>query len=99
MSQVKQQLTELYDRIPRRHSPDNVKEISSIVDAYEDLLKTLEEDAAYEDTILPFFDVLDPVRAAIKNSTSSKASKKGKDVFFDEAAGLLKDSMAELMRQ
>jgi hypothetical protein len=42
--------------------------------------------------------VLDPIRATIKKSNDSKASKKAKDVLFDEASGALKDTMEELMK-
>ncbi|GAB4093796.1 hypothetical protein [Flaviaesturariibacter terrae] len=91
-------LKELFDRIPRRHTADNVKEIYGILDAYEDLLQTLEADARYETVIAPYFDALDPIRATVKKSNDPKASKKGKDVLFDEASGLLKDSMEDLMR-
>ncbi len=90
------QISELYDRIPRRHTADNVKEIYSILDAYEDLLQTLEADARYEQGIAPFFDAIDPIRETVKKSNSPKASKKEKDNLFDEASGMLKDQMDEL---
>ena len=44
-----------------------------------------------------FFDDLDLIRAAIKKSTDNKASKKSKDSFFDEAAGLFKDSIQAMI--
>lgn len=98
MNPIKQSLTDLFDRIPRRHSTDNVKEIYGIADEYEDLLTTIEaENSFYEKQIAPFFDELEQVRASIKKSTESKASKKNKDSFFDEASGMLKDSVQSLL--
>ncbi len=91
-------LKELFDRIPRRHTADNVKEIYNILDEYEDLLQTMETDARYADQIAGFFDALDPIRATIKKSNDNKASKKTKDVLFDEASGNLKDTMEALMK-
>ena len=98
MNEVKEQLKDLFDRIPRRHTADNVKEMYGILDAYEDLLKTMEEDPQYEAQVAPFFEALDPIRATIKKSNDNKASKKAKDELFDEASGALKDSMEELMQ-
>jgi flavodoxin len=96
MEEIKLQLRELFSRIPRRHTTDNVKELYSILDEYEELLKGLEADPQYEAAIAPFFEALDPIRATVKASNSGKASKKGKDDLFDEASGTLKDSMEEL---
>ena len=93
-----EELKELFDRIPRRHTADNVKEMYSILDAYEALLQTLEADAQYEQRIAPFFEALDPIRATVKKSNDNKASKKAKDVLFDEASGALKDTMEALMQ-
>jgi hypothetical protein len=91
-------LNELFNRIPRRHTVDNVKDINSIVAAYEELLIIIEAtNSFYEKNIPPFFDELDNVRSSIKKSTDNKASKKSKDSFFDEASGALKDSMQELI--
>jgi hypothetical protein len=98
MNEINKNLKALFDRIPRRHTADNVKEMYSILDAYEDLLKTLEADERYEKQIAPFFEALDPIRATIKKSNDNKASKKGKDMLFDEASGALKDTMEELMQ-
>ena len=98
MNEIKSQLQELFNRIPRRHTADNVKELYSILDAYEDLLQRMEADAEDEKTIAPFFEVLDPIRETLKASNSPKASKKGKDVLFDEASSALKDTMEELMQ-
>lgn len=91
-------LSALFDRIPRRHSLENVAEINSIVSAYEDLLISIEAVNAYYEKSMPaFFDELDAVRVNIKKSTDNKASKKNKDSFFDDASGALKDSMQALM--
>ena len=98
MNETSKKLTELFDRIPRRHTSDNVKEIYNILDEYEDLLKSMEADSRYEKQMPEFFEALDPIRATIKKSNDNKASKKNKDVLFDEASGALKDTMEALMR-
>ena len=98
MNDTGQQLKDLFQRIPRRHTADNVKEMYSILDAYEDLLKTMEADARYEKQVGRFFDAIDPIRATVKKSNDGKASKKAKDVLFDEASGALKDIMEETMQ-
>lgn len=91
-------LQELFNRIPRRHSLENVKDIYSILDEYEDLLISIEAvNPFYEKNIPVYFDELEEVRAVIKRSTDNKASKKMKDSFFDEGSGNLKDSMQKLM--
>ena len=88
----------LFNKIPRRHSLENVKDIFSILTEYEDLLISIEAiNAFYEKNIPVFFDELELVRAAIKKSTDNKASKKTKDSFFDEGSGNLKESMQTLM--
>ncbi len=48
--------------------------------------------------VAPFFEALDPIRATVKKSNDNKASKKGKDVLFDDASGALKDTMEALMQ-
>src|SRR5215204_2871955 len=98
MNEINKDLKALFDRIPRRHTTDNVKEMYSILDAYEDLLKTMEADERYEKLIAPFIEALDSIRTTIKKSNDNKASKKGKDLLFDEASGALKDNMEELMQ-
>ncbi|HZH01975.1 MAG TPA: hypothetical protein VEY32_12880 [Flavisolibacter sp.] len=98
MNENTEQLRSLFQRIPRRHTADNVKEINNILEAYEDLLQNLEADNRYEKQVAPFFEALDPIRDTIKQSNSNKASKKGKDDLFDEASGALKDTMEELMQ-
>lgn len=96
MNNISAQLNQLFERIPRRHSTDNVKEIYAILDAYEDLLREIETDSAYEKDIATFFDELEPIRAIVKKSNDNKASKKTKDILFDEASSNLKDTMETL---
>jgi hypothetical protein len=92
-------LNALFNRIPRRHSADNVKDINGIVTEYEDLLITIEAvNPFYEKNIPPFFDEVETVKLSIKKSTDNKASKKSKDSFFDEASGALKDSIEALLK-
>ena len=98
MNETGQKLKELFDRIPRRHTADNVKEIYSILDEYEEVLQEMEANSQYEEKIAPFFDALDPIRTTIKKSNDNKASKKAKDVLFDEASGALKDTMEAAMQ-
>jgi len=91
-------LTSLFNRIPRRHSIENVKDINSIVQEYETILIKIEAvNSFYEKNVSSFFNALDVVRASIKKSTDNKASKKSKDNFFDEASGALKDSIQSLI--
>ena len=91
-------LNHLFSKIPRRHTLDNVKEIYGILTEYEDVLKNIEaENAWYEKNTADYFDEIDVVRSLVKKSTDNKASKKNKDQFFDEAAGVLKDSMQSLI--
>ena len=98
MNQLKANLEALFNRIPRRHTTDNVKEIYNILDDYEEQLKEMEADAEYSDLVAPLFESLDTIRASIKKSNDNKASKKTKDVLFDEASGALKDSIEEAMQ-
>ena len=98
MNEIEQKLGELFRRIPRRHTADNVKEIYSILDAYEDVLKIMETNERYEKQVARFFEDLDPIRATIKKSNDNKASKRAKEVLFDEASGALKDSMEAAMQ-
>ena len=98
MHEIKEDLHQLFNRIPRRHTADNVKEIYSILDEYEEALKRLEADVRYEQLVAPFFEALDPIRATIKKSNDNKASKKAKDMLFDEASRALKDTMEALMQ-
>lgn len=98
MNDTSKKIQALFDRIPRRHTADNVKEIYSILDEYETELQSMEADSQYAERVIPFFDALDPIRATIKKSNDNKASKKAKDVLFDEASGALKDTMEALMQ-
>jgi hypothetical protein len=98
MNEIKEHIKQLFDRIPRRHTSDNVKEMYSILDSYEDLLKDIEGDASFEKQVVPFFEVLDPIRATIKKSNDNKASKKAKDTLFDEGSSALKDTIEELLK-
>ncbi|MEO6252982.1 MAG: hypothetical protein ABIO79_06740 [Ferruginibacter sp.] len=98
MNQTATALQALFNRIPRRHSLENVKDIYSILAEYEDILIAIEaENPFYEKEIPVFFDDLESVRATIKRSTDNKASKKNKDSLFDEGSGNLKDSIQSLM--
>ena len=98
MNSITTTLSALFDRIPRRHSLENVKEINSIVTEYEDLLISIEAvNNFYEKNMPVFFDELDVVRSNIKKSTDNKASKKNKDNFFDEASGALKETVQALI--
>ena len=98
MNSITAALNELFDRIPRRHSAENVVEINSVVAEYENRLIAIEAiNPYYEKNIPIFFEELDLIRATIKKSTDNKASKKGKDGFFDEASGALKDSIQNLL--
>jgi hypothetical protein len=98
MNESHEKLKDLFHRIPRRHTADNVKEMYSILDAYEDVLKEMEADERYEKGVVRLFESLDSIRATVKKSNDPKASKKAKDVLFDEASGDLKDSMEEAMQ-
>lgn len=92
-------LTDLFNRIPRRHSLETVKVINDIVAEYEDLLMSIEaENSFYEKNVAVFFDDLEIVKAGIKKSNDNKASKKNKDNYFDEASGTLKDSVQSLLK-
>ena len=95
---ISNEITALYDRVPRRHTTDNVKDIYGIIEEYEDLLIQIESiNPFYEKQIGSYFDIAATAKAAIKKSTDSKASKKNKDSYFDEGSGMLKESMQELL--
>jgi hypothetical protein len=98
MDTISEAITALFNNIPRRHTAENVKEIYSIVDAYEDILIQIEAiNSFYEKNIAAYFDDLETVRTTIKKSNDNKASKKSKDGFFDKGSGALKDSMESLL--
>ena len=95
---ISNEITALYERVPRRHTTDNVKDIYSIIEVYEDILMQIEAiNPFYEKNISSYFDAAATSKAAIKKSTDNKASKKNKDAFFDEGSGLLKENMQELL--
>lgn len=93
MNEIQESLSALLHRVPRRHTADNVKEMYNILDAYEEVLKTMEANAHLEAPVAGLFASLDTIRATIKKSNDNKASKKTKDLLFDEASGALKDSI------
>ena len=96
MNSISLKITDLYNRIPRRHTTDNVKDIYALLDEYEDVLVEIEALPKYEKKVAVYFDELDPIRALVKKSTENKASKKQKDDYFDEASSSLKDTMDAL---
>lgn len=98
MNEIGERLRDLFNRIPRRHTADNVKEMYSLLDAYEDVLKDMEAGERYGKQVAGLFEALDPIRATVKKSNDGKASKKAKDVLFDEASGALKDAVQEAMQ-
>ncbi len=75
MNSIATALTALFNRIPRRHSIENVKEINSIVTEYESTLLNIEAiNTFYEKNTPVFFEDVDTIRATIKKSTDNKAS-------------------------
>jgi hypothetical protein len=91
-------LQALFNRIPRRHSLENVKEINAILGEYEVLLLAIESiNPFYEKNIAAFFDDKESAWSVIKKSTDPKASKKNKDNLFDEGSGMLKESIQALL--
>jgi hypothetical protein len=98
MNSTATELHLLFEKIPRRHTLENVKEMNGIITAYEDLLLKIEgENDWYEKNIAPFFDEVESIKLLIKKSVDNKASKKTKDQFFDEASGALKDGIQSLL--
>jgi len=62
MDQTAVALNDLFDRIPRRHSLENVKEINALISGYEDLLIKIEGiNSFYEKAVPAFFDELETV--------------------------------------
>ena len=91
-------LQELLNRVPRRHSPDNVKEIVLLMSGYENVLMRIEStNTYYEKESAVFFSELENIRAVVKKSTDNKASKKNKDDYFQEAAGNLKQNIEAMI--
>jgi hypothetical protein len=98
MNTTTNSLKDLYNRTPRRHNDENIKEINTIVTEYEDILIEIEAvNTYYEKQIPPFFDEVEEIKMTIKKSNDKKISKKSKDDYFDEAAGNLKDSIEKLI--
>jgi hypothetical protein len=98
MNPITTALEALFNRIPRRHTTENVKDIYSIITEYEDILIKIEGTNAYYEKRMPaFFDEAEQARVAIKRSTDNKASKRTKENFFDEGSGILKDSIQALV--
>ena len=92
-------LQDLYNRVPRRHSAENVQEINSIIDDYADILGKIESaNAWYEKNTAVFYPSLESIQNTIKMSNSNKHSKKAKDSLFDEASGSLKDDIEALIK-
>ena len=97
MNQIPGKLNDLFSRIPRRHTTDNVKDIYALLNEYENVLREIETEPEFENQVSIFFEALDPIKAIVKKSTENKASKKQKDIYFDEASGALKDSIQSLI--
>ena|SRR5450432_3065766 len=98
MEQYAASLQELYNRIPRRHSAENIMEINNILDDYADILGKIESiNAWYEKNTAVFYPSLESIQNTIKSSNSNKHSKKAKDSLFDEASGNLKDDIQSLI--
>ena len=99
MEQYAALLQDLYDRIPRRHTVENVQEINTIVDDYADILGEIEAiNPWYEKNTAAFYPSLETIQNTIKGSNSNKHSKKVKDSMFDEASGNLKDDIQALIK-
>jgi CRISPR/Cas system CSM-associated protein Csm2 small subunit len=98
MTATPSELQDLFNRTPRRHNDENVKEINSIVAEYEDILLEIEAiNPFYEKQISSFFESVEEVKSGIKKSLDKKISKKSKDSFFDEASGTLKENIESLI--
>ena len=99
MEPYKEQLQELYNRIPRRHSAENVQAINTIINEYENILGRIESiNTGFEKSTAAFYPSLDLIRGNIKASNSNKYAKKAKDGLFDEASGALKDDIQSLIK-
>lgn len=99
MEQYAALLQDLYERIPRRHTTENVQAINAIIDDYADILGKIEStNAWYEKNTAVFYPSLENIQTTIKGSNSNKHSKKIKDSMFDEASGILKDDIEALIK-
>ncbi len=98
MNSTSTSLQSLYNRTPRRHNDENIKEINNIITEYEDILLEIEAvNSFYEKETAVFFDTVEDVKMSIKKSMDKKISKKSKDDFFDTASIALKDSIENLI--
>ena len=98
MEQYPALLQDLYNRIPRRHTVENIVEINSVVDDYAAILGKIESiNSWYEKNTAIFYPSLETIQNNIKMSNSNKHSKKAKDELFDEASGSLKDDIQSLI--
>ena len=98
MEQYAALLRDLYDKIPRRHTAENVQEINSIIDEYAVILGKIESiNAWYEKNTAGFYPSLESIQTTIKSTASNKHAKKAKDNLFDEASGNLKDDIHSLI--
>lgn len=97
MNNIAIALDALYNRIPRRHTAENVKEINVLIGEFEEILLDIERiNPFYEKNSAALFNELENVRLSIKKSNDNKASKKTKDMLFDEGSGFLKDCVESL---
>ena len=99
MEQYIATLNDLYNRIPRRHSSENLQLINAVLDEYTDVLGKVEATSPwFEKSAAAFYPSLESIQANIKMSNSSKHAKKAKDNLFDDASGQLKDDIQSLIQ-
>ena len=99
MEQYEALLNDLYERVPRRHSAENVQAFNALLDDYAAILGKIEStNAWFEKNTAVFYPSLETVQNTIKMSNSNKHSKKAKDDLFAEAAGTLKDDIEALIK-
>lgn len=92
-------LKDLYDKIPRRHTAENMQEINNVIDEYAVVLGKIESiNAWYEKNTAGFYPSLESIQTTLKSANSNKHSKKAKDSLFDEASGNLKDDIHSLIK-
>ena len=84
-------ITALYTRIPRPHSPDNVKELYAILNSYEDTLQNTGEKCSTRLIGAAVFWGAGANTGQRKKSKDNRLLKKMNDSLFDEASGALKD--------
>lgn len=99
MEQYAAMLQDLYNRIPRRHTAENMITIKAMIDEYEGILGKIESiNAWYEQQTAHFYPSLESIQSNVKMSASNKYSKKAKDDLFDTASGSLKDDIEALIK-